>query len=134
MKIKGLDNKEHLWSLSDKQRGKVSQHHQRARELLQSLFPLDKVYEEQMLPGSKTGQFGLLCADFYIHSRKLMFEVQGEQHFEYNSFFYKSKLDFLKAKKRDADKKEWCELNGIILIELPYNESNEQWTARINGR
>lgn len=47
------------------------------------------------------------------------------------AFFFKSKLDFYKAKARDSDKKEWCELNQIELIELNYNEDIDEWRTKI---
>jgi hypothetical protein len=40
-------------------------------------------------------------------------------------------LGFVKAKKRDADKKEWCELNSIQYIDLPFDETEDQWKKRI---
>ena len=40
--------------------------------------------------------------------------------YEQNSFFHDSKLDFIEGQKRDRRKIEWCELNNIIHIELPY--------------
>lgn len=35
------------------------------------------------------------------------------------------------ACKRDNEKKEWCELNNIQLVELPYNEDINEWRKRI---
>lgn len=29
------------------------------------------------------------------------------------------------------EKKEWCSYNNISVVELPYNESMEQWQDRI---
>lgn len=133
MKFKGLDGQEYAVTLVDKQRGAVSSYHERARHLLTKLYPFDKFFEEVTLPGSKTEKNKVLYADFYCHSKKLMIEVQGEQHGKFNSFFYSSKLDFLKAQARDKNKKQWCTVNGITLVELPYNESDEQWTKRLNG-
>jgi hypothetical protein len=133
MKFLGLDGKEHTTTLVIKKRGKVSKHHERARTLLKELYPLDQVFEEVTLPGSKTAKNGTLYADFYIHSRSLMVEVQGTQHDEFNSFFHANKLEYHKGKARDKAKREWCELNDITLIELPCGETDEQWRDRINS-
>ena len=42
-------------------------------------------------------------------------------------------MSFLKAQKKDREKVEWCELNNIKLIELPYNESTDEWTKRLSA-
>jgi len=42
-------------------------------------------------------------------------------------------MNFAQHKKRDREKIEWCELNGIEYIELPYSEDLEQWRKRILG-
>ncbi len=60
-----------------------------------------------------------------------MIEVQGSQHYKYSPRFHNTKMDFLDAKARDRDKKTWCELNGIRLVEFPFNENNKQWTERV---
>ena len=36
-------------------------------------------------------------------------------------------MAFFKAQARDKDKRAWCKLNHINLIELNYNESEEEW-------
>ena len=36
-------------------------------------------------------------------------------------------------KDRDREKREWCELNSIEYIELPYNEKENQWVERIKN-
>ena len=40
-------------------------------------------------------------------------------------------MEFFKAQARDRDKKHWCELNEISLIELFHDESIEQWREKI---
>jgi hypothetical protein len=34
-------------------------------------------------------------------------------------------LGFVKHQKRDREKKEWCELNNIEYIELPFDKEND---------
>jgi very-short-patch-repair endonuclease len=85
-----------------------------------------------VLPGTKTAtRKSTLKADFFIPVRKLIIEVHGEQHTEFNNFFFKSKMDFYKAQARDRDKKQWCEINNFELIELFHNESIEEWRSKI---
>lgn len=129
MKVLGLDGKQHSWNLAQytSNNRNVSQLHSKARALLQQMYPMDAILEEVLLPGTR------LFADFYIHRLKMMVEVHGEQHYKYNTHFFSSKRDFLEAKKRDQDKKNWAELNGITLVELPFNEQ-KNWETIINER
>lgn len=129
MKIIGLDEKEYTLKLKHKRKNKVSKYHKQARELLKELYPSDSIIEELTLPGTKTKR--PLYADFFIPRLKTVVEVHGEQHYTYNTFFYSSKMEFFLAKRRDSIKKQWCEHNDIIYVELPYNESREQWKQRI---
>jgi hypothetical protein len=133
VKIKGLDGKKYSWSfygqmpdISDER--KRSSLHIRARNLLKSLYPVDRILEEVHLPGS-----GNLYADFWLPLRNKIIEVHGEQHYKFIPFFHGTQLNFLSSKANDNNKKEWCSVNGIILVELPYNESDEQWKSRIQS-
>jgi len=127
MKVIGLDDKEYVWNLAkyvgNERRG-CSEYHKRARALLKEIFPFEQILEEVGLPGSS------LFADFYIHNKRLMIEVQGEQHTKHIPFFHKDKLTFGKAKMRDKAKKNWCENNGITLLELSYNDE-DKWKEKI---
>lgn len=129
MKIIGLDGKKHNWIYAGnacEEELNRSNLHIRARKLLKSMFPLDRIMEEVHLPGS----YGLRL-DFFLPTRMMAVEVHGEQHYKYIPFFYSTKMEFIQAKKRDANKVEWCSVNNIRIVELPYNESDEQWTSKI---
>ena len=136
MKITGLDGREYNWNVTKyKAREKCSKLHARAREVLTAAFPYDIIYEELTLPGSKDErQTKPLYADFFVVPRQLMVEVQGEQHYKFNSHFFDNKMLFFRAQARDRLKQEWCDLNEILLVQLPYNESDEQWLERIRDR
>ena len=134
MKINGLDGREYSWNPSYKQAkaSKRSSLHVKARELLTEIYPHDRILEEVSLPGSKTERRrSTLTADLYIPNRDLIIEVHGEQHYKFNNFFFKDKLSFYRAKTRDKDKIEWCKLNDIRLVEFNYNESTDEWRAKI---
>ena len=134
MKVKGLNGRSYAWTLRGHMPAatggpKKSSLHMTARTLLRTLYPFDNVYEEVSLPGSDG-----LTADFVIPTKKMLVEVHGEQHYKYNAFFHATALDFIESKKRDARKREWADLNGLTFVELPYNESVDQWLNRIiNG-
>ena len=72
--------------------------------------------------------------DFYINQIKLAIEVHGQQHYKFNTMFHASAQDFLNQRKKDSDKKEWCEINNITYIELPYNKKVEEWIEIIQSR
>lgn len=136
MMVVGLDGNQYSWNpsrsqgnISDKNR---SQLHLDARILLKKLFPFDRILEEVSLPGTKSGsRKTILYSDFYIPNRSLMIEVHGEQHFEFNSFFHKDRMSFYKSRARDRDKATWCELNHITLVELRFNETEQEWRNKL---
>ena len=137
MKVIGLDQKEYSLNLVkyNQQRESCSSLHLRARILLRQLFPYDIIFEEMILPGIKSEiVIRSLILDFYINSQKLAIEVQGEQHYKHINFFHTNKLEYFRAKKLDNLKKQWCAINNIRLVELPYNQNDEQWTSIIRGK
>jgi hypothetical protein len=130
-RVIGFDKKEHLFNYAKNRVRKFlnnkSSLHELARDIIKEMFPGLTVYEEVTLPGSKKlGRSSLLYADFFIPDAMLVIEVHGRQHYQYCSFFHNEKTDFLNAKKRDADKIEWCKMNDIKIAILPFNEKN-QW-------
>ena len=137
MRFTGFDGREYPINVSDylvygNDTRARSGLHLEARKLLKQLFPADTILEEVTLPGSKKSG-SCLYADFLLPLQKVMVEVQGEQHYVFTPYFHRSKEAFTEAKKRDRDKKEWCEINGLILVELPFNKKDE-WRNRIVNR
>lgn len=139
MKVFGINGKEYTWNLlpydikRDDTRAR-SKYHLRARSLLKEVYHSYRILEEVKLPGSTAKhRRGVLYLDFYIPQIKKAFEVHGQQHYEYNSFFHKNMADFLLAKAKDEDKIEWCKLNGIDLIVLKYSESDTDWRITIEN-
>lgn len=139
MRVKGINGKEYTWNLSgydvfnDDQRRR-SKYHLKARNLLKEIYNSYRILEEVKLPGSTAlNRKSVLYLDFYIPSIMMGIEVHGQQHYEYSEFFHKSKANFLKAKARDEDKIDWCNLNNINLIVLKYSESEDEWRQRIKS-
>ena len=122
MEVRGLDGKPYRLKLKRKTLSKQSGPHQRAHSILKELYPHSLIYEEVKIPGSK------LRIDLYLPVENLAVEVQGEQHEEYNEHFHKNKMGFLLSKKRDLDKKKWCELNNITLVRL---YKNDDWHEKL---
>lgn len=131
MKVIGFDGKEHKlnWSKYAHKR-KRSAPHQSAFSLLSEMFPGYGIYEEITLPGSKRFNSPALYADLFLPHIPMMVEVHGRQHYEMVPFFHKDKKAFLMGRKADRDKKEWCSINDITYVELPYDKE-EEWKTLI---
>ena len=93
--------------------------HLGAREILKKRFPTQQILEEVPVP-IKRGK--TLFLDFYLPLRKIAIEVHGEQHYKRSTLYHSSAQDFLNQKSNDRMKEEWCELNGITHIVLPFDE------------
>jgi hypothetical protein len=139
LKVLGINGKEYVWNLScydikaDDNR-KRSKYHLRARCLLKEIYHSYRILEEVKLPGSTaTHRKGVLYLDFYIPQIKKAFEIHGQQHYEFNQFFHKSRADFILSQAKDEDKIEWCSINGIDIITLKYSDSDEEWRQQIEN-
>lgn len=100
-------------------RRNASKLHIQTLEALEEMFPNARIKQEYKIRGEETKNLWL---DFYIPSVSLAVEVQGEQHFRFNDFHYKTKLDFINQIKRDDEKEVWCTKNGVTLITVNYDE------------
>lgn len=131
MIVKDLDGNNHNWSLLGKiknLRSNVSNLHKTANQLLISIYPTITFLQEVGIPLRRNET---LYLDFYVPLLKKAIEVHGEQHYKFVAHYHNNAMGFIKHKKRDNEKKEWCEINGIEYIELPFNESIEEWKQRI---
>ena len=41
-------------------------------------------------------------------------------------------VSFVKAKKRDIEKKEWCDQNDICYIVFPFDQTDAEWEKILN--
>lgn len=131
MTIKDLDGISHKWSLVGKiqnNRSNQSNLHKTACVLLKEIYPTLQILQEVDLPLRKNQT---LYLDFYIPLLRTAVEVHGEQHYKFVSHYHTNAMGFIKHQKRDKEKKEWCEINNINYIELPFNENIEEWRGRI---
>jgi hypothetical protein len=129
MKVVGLDGQLYSWNPVGRPSAdrECSSYHMQARTLLKSLFPSEKLLEEVGLPGTRP----ILYADFFVPLRKLIVEVHGEQHYVWTPHFHPTKRDFIEGRKCDTKKRNWCQLNQLDYIELPYKETIDEWRSRI---
>ena len=133
MNIKDLDGKPTSWQLTGNiVRGSIehkSSYHILARTLLKDTYPTMQVLEEVPIHPRKSD---ILYLDFYLPLIKRCVEVHGEHHYQVTPHYHKNMLVFLQAQKRDKEKQEWCEINGIEYIALAYNENLSQWKQKID--
>jgi hypothetical protein len=128
MQVKGLNGRTYNLKLVKRINSKCSKGHEFTRGLIQKLFPFDNVFEEVNLPGTNK-----LKLDFFIPAYKIAVEVHGRQHTEFVPFFQKHKANLMKAFQNDNNKRRWCELNEINLIELEYGKQ-ESWESVIKSK
>lgn len=60
--------------------------------------------------------------DFYLPEYNILIEYDGQQHYEYTNSGWNTKEDFLKRKRRDEYKNNWCKEKNIKLIRIPYTD------------
>ena len=134
MLVKDLDGNTHKWQLlggiAHSSSTKKSSLHLDTRDILKTIYPTMQILEEVAIPLRRSET---LYLDFYIPLLKKTIEVHGEQHYKFVPFYHSTTLGFIKHKKRDQEKKEWCEINNIEYIELPYHESKIEWITRIQS-
>lgn len=130
MKVVGFDGKDYDWKPKGS-KGKRSKLHKRAVRVIKKLFPFDVILEEVSLPGSITNKNNKLRCDIFVPNRELFVEVHGEQHFKYIHFYHKSKYDFFRAQGRDRTKREWFKMNELTLVELKFDETDDEWRERL---
>lgn len=132
MNVKDLEGNSYTWHLTGNiAKGSVknkSSYHIMARQLLKSIYPTMQILEEVPINPRKSE---ILYLDFYIPLIKKCVEVHGEQHYKFTPYYHANKLSFLKAQKRDKDKLEWCKINDIKYIELPFDQDLIEWEKRI---
>jgi hypothetical protein len=64
---------------------------------------------------------GLLQLDGYCKPYELAFEYNGIQHYEFHTYFHKTKREFDKQLERDYRKNQLCQRYGILLITVPHH-------------
>lgn len=132
MQVRDLEGNTHLWNLTGNMAYGTfnkSELHLKARGLLNQKYPTLQILEEVPITLKKGVT---LYMDFYLPLKKICVEVHGEQHYKFVQFYHGNMLNFIRAKKRDQEKKEWCELNGITYIALPFDDSEEDWRNQLN--
>jgi very-short-patch-repair endonuclease len=90
----------------------------RVEQLLKDAFPTYLIRKEKYVLYQNTQLF----FDFYMPEFKLLIEVQGQQHYEFNKFFHNDVNVFNKQKYRDSLKTQWASEKHLKLLLLKYDE------------
>ena len=131
MALQGLDGKFYrIKYTKDNSDRKTSELHKKAKSIIKKVFRFSFLAEEVPVNIFKDK---ILYLDFYLPSVGVLVEVHGKQHYEYCHHFHGSKFNFVKAKENDKLKIKWAKLNGIIYVELSYNESELEWEGKIRA-
>ena len=132
MKVIDFNGREYILNLDKVSReiSHMSSLHKLAIEKIKNNWPSVKIYNEITLIGCKGINGKVLCADIFLPSLKMIVEVNGEQHYNFSKFFHKTLAKFNEYKRNDSIKKEWCEINDIVYIELKYSEP-ELWERQL---
>lgn len=91
----------------------------KGEDLIEHLLRKKKVtyVKEKSFPGFRGGKMRF---DFYLPNTSTLIEVDGEQHFRYNSYFYVSKKEFNHAKQNDYYKNSFALAHGYKLYRIPF--------------
>lgn len=132
MKYIDLEGNEHNLNLAkylEKKHNKSAPHIM-VRNFLNTFIPAFLVYEECAVYVTKKK---ILYLDFFIPSLGKILEVDGPQHTVHIPFFHPTKADFLRAKKNDALKAEWCCVNSIQLLRFDDSQTESFWKSLLNS-
>lgn len=93
----------------------VSYGNDKMLQLLKKIFPNYTIKQEYHI-GER------LRLDVFVKELNLGWEYDGIQHFRFTPQWHKTKLEFIKAQKRDERKNQLCLQQGITLIRIKYDE------------
>jgi hypothetical protein len=94
-------------------------------------FVLERTSRKIQVKDDAFEGFAWLELDIFFEDLHLAFEYQGHQHYEFPNAFDKEVEAFDERQRRDRAKKEWCERQGVLLIEVFENMSLKEAPGHI---
>ena len=85
-----------------------------------------KFIREKIFPDLRNGK---LRFDFYLPEKRILLELDGEQHFKQVKKFHATRKDFLHAKQNDYYKNSYALSHNFILYRSPLWKINNIQTA-----
>lgn len=101
----------------------MSKFAENVHRVLKQIFPFFTITPEHYVNYKNTR----LYFDFWVRELNIFFEVQGQQHQEFNKHFHGDIDGFRSSKKRDNLKKEWIEKYDHHLVEIFPNDKLEKY-------
>jgi len=99
---------------------KISKFQYDLGQVLTDKYPNYPILEEFSIPQEA------IYLDFFIPKLNLVFEAHGAQHYNFIPHFHQHKHIFIHAQSKDFQKEEWCKLNDITMIVVPYTENTPE--------
>ena len=129
IKVRELNNNLVNWNLNgcSATNAVKSSYHLSARQMIKEIYPTMQILEEVPIHLRRNE---IAYLDFYIPLLKKCVEVHGEQHYKFIAHFHINPMGFVKAQKKDREKVDWCNLNNISFVELPFDQQ-EKWKELI---
>lgn len=94
------------------------------RQVYLWLKSMDIDFSREVLIENTFGRHGNgIIVDFMIdnyNNHKIIIEYNGGQHYKFTTKFHSTVEDFNAQLKRDNELRDYCKINSIILIELPF--------------
>lgn len=113
---------EHLQGLNGCPKCQTSKGENLIRTWLE-LHNIDYFWHKPIKTPFAIGKNKKFIPDFYIESKKLIIEYNGEQHYRPKKFWGGDK-QYKWQQRRDAALREYCKHENIRLLEIPYTEFN----------
>ena len=100
----------------------------KTKQFIKDFWYNNLVFEEFPVAGTR------LSLDFYNATKKIAIEVQGAQHRKYVPHFHGGhKSNYIDQLRRDKQKLEFCEMNGIHLMEVYDGDVLDESLFKMHG-
>lgn len=97
--------------------------------ILKQALPTHRYVKEHYVLYQNTKLF----FDFFLPELKLFIEVQGQQHYSFNKFYHRNKVNFNDQVYRDTLKTQYIEENEYKLLVLSYKEIDKMSPIELKG-
>ena len=107
-----LDVSQSRYPIKNKSRSKLQG---LVADLLVEKYPRQTILEDFIIPRSK------MSVDFFLPRLGIVYEVDGNQHYEYNSHYHgdrQTNFGFANQVRRDNAKENWCIYNDFEIYRI----------------
>jgi very-short-patch-repair endonuclease len=104
----------------------ISELHKTILDSVSKIFPSEKIETEKVIQFDGRS----LYLDIYIPKLKIAIECDGEQHGKFSKFFHGTVAKFNESKANDDLKNRYCNVFGITLVRVQYNDKLDETTIK----